>query len=253
MVVPVIGPMYNSGAMLPAAVYARGKRLPLPDEPALFKDVDELCDTLAGKERFNLNFLLHSPGGDIRDFNMYRSVVTVAKNRGGVVRAYAPTMAGSAAAFLMTLADERLVQASTRVMFHIRAQQEVTRQESELVTPFGVLPILLESVRHVPLESFRAEDRETMRAFLIDGVREEVREKAKSALDKIFEDPNNARDEVTLTGAELAVLGKAEALPRIRDLRMRFISDTGINLHADPGLRKTWDQLGNPSFLSRQY
>lgn len=253
MVVPVIGPMYNEGTMLRAGVYSQGRQIPQPEGPLVFNGVGELCDILAGTERFNLNFLLHSRGGDLRDFEMYRSVVGIAKSRGGVVRTYAPHMAGSAAAFLMTLADQRLVQNSTRVVFHIRAEQHTSIEQARLLTPFGVLPVLLESVRHVPLESCRAEDRETMRAFLIDGVRGEVRKHAEAALNRIFADPKNARDEVTLTGLELALLGKAEAVPRFRDLKLRFMLDTGINLHADPSLRRAWDQLLNPAFLERSY
>lgn len=248
VVVPIIGPMYNEGRCMMAQGYQGGRSIPVSgiDFPV---SIDTFCDRLAGKDRFNLNLLLHSRGGDIKDFEMYKSVVDITKDRGGLVRAYVPNTAGSAAAFLMTLADQRLVHRAARIVFHIRAEVRTTYKDIHIVTPFGHLPVTLETTDYIPVESFRAVDRGLMRRFLIDGVREEIRRYAEEALNRVFSDPNNPRDELTLTGSELGTLGKAEVFAKERDLKIRFMNDTGIKIHSDRGLCKTWQALTSARFL----
>lgn len=246
---PVIGTMQNPHA-LPLAAFERGRLVEHPDTPLRPTEIARVLS--AGFEkRLNLNFLIHSSGGRVVVLESYREVVAAIKSLGGTVRAYVPSSAGSAAAFLLTLADKRYVTPGTRVLFHIQAvRKTVPISRAVLLTEDGeILPVDLCVQRHEPLEETREADRSVVRSFLLDGVREDFRGHVQSALQDVFEDPTNPRDEIVLHGNELGLLGKATVLPRQRDLRIQFMNDTGIHLPGQPGLREIWRDCENSQVI----
>lgn len=251
MLVPIIGPMYDPGN-LRLGVYKRGQpvELPLDDENST-TSVRELCKRLMDEGGVNLNLLVHSGGGLTDAMKYYQYLIDTVKAHSGVVRAYVPVYAGSAAAVLYSMADEHNLADTATVMFHGQATPQITalRDVSLLMRDGTLLPAQICKRTDVPFEEERENDRNRVRDFLLKDLRRDLHDQVQAALQRAFDDPKNIRDEITLKAGELAALGKARTFRKQRDLRIQFVQDTSIHIPTNPELRAVWAQAEDPSYL----
>lgn len=248
LVIPVIGFMDNPDCF-PGTLYKGAKEMPLPRYTDAPTEEALICE-LVGRQRVNMSFLLNSNGGDVEVYETYKRFMGAVRKRNGVVRAYAPQRAGSAAAWIFAEADQRYVQPQTQVMFHLRVRRKFVPQgQVRVFSPALMLDLVVERGEYesVPHEESREADREKVRRFLLQGTPANDRVKVEAVVNQVFNDPANERDEIAMTGATLHQLGKATAL-NSRDLRRQFEKNTGLNVQRDTFLNRVWTLLNVPDF-----
>ncbi len=183
--------------------------------------------------------------------HFYKELIDEVRLQEGRVRAYVPHTAGSAAAFLLPLVDEINLVERTEVVLHRQATiTHVPFKEVLLLTTDGALmPAQLCTREYVPVEEECENDRNVMRDFLLTGLAEGLRAQVHAALQGVFDDPSNKRDEIRMTGKELAGLGRVKAFVKSKDLRAQFFRDTGVHVPSNPDVRRVWAEAEDPSYL----
>ncbi len=198
----------------------------------LKKQRDILDIILDGRVRVSV--LLNSLGGNCRVQDNVIHFFDRIRENGGVIDAYATSFACSAAANIFSRADYKFVLPDSMVMWHAGSVEA------------SPLSWMARSLTELNGEKYNPETENTAKIqkykrdfpiFLRESVYPNLRDEVLAAVDNIFQDPENPRGEVWMSGRQLSHYGLAtQTLSDLSDMEMFLSKRTG--LHSPSLLKK---------------